>query len=136
MIHQFHFRVYYEDTDLAGIVYYANYFKFIERARTEFLRSLGMDQTELKRNPGVVFAVRKVEADFLLSARFDDELQVTTEVSRVSGARITLSQTIFRDRNCLFHSIVCLACISESGRPVRIPDAIYATMSKITKTNT
>ena len=69
-------RVYYEDTDLAGIVYYANYLKFIERARTEWVRGLGVDQVALRAEHGIVFAVRRVEADYLRPARFDDELVV------------------------------------------------------------
>jgi len=73
-------RVYYEDTDLAGIVYYANYFKYIERGRTEFLRDIGVDQMALKSQKGVVFAVRHVDADFLKPAKMDDMLDVSTEV--------------------------------------------------------
>ena len=75
MTHQFTLRVYYEDTDLAGIVYYANYLKFIERARTEWVRGLGVDQGRLRAEDGVVFAVRRVEADYLRPAKFDDELR-------------------------------------------------------------
>src|SRR6056297_2779640 len=77
--HRFEVRVYYEDTDLAGIVYYANYLKFIERARTEWVRGLGVDQTALRAEAGIVFAVRRLEADYIASARFDDLLAVTTE---------------------------------------------------------
>ena len=71
-MHQFSLRVYYEDTDLAGIVYYANYLKFIERGRSEWVRSLGVDQVALKAEHGIVFAVRRVEADYLKPAKFDD----------------------------------------------------------------
>ena len=76
MIHHWPIRVYYEDTDLAGLVYYANYFKFIERARSEMVREAGIDQLEMKRARGVVFAVRRVEADYLAAAYYDDELLV------------------------------------------------------------
>ncbi len=79
-------RVYYEDTDLAGIVYYANYLRFIERARTEWVRALGVDQGQLKAETGVVFAVRRIEADYLAPARFDDVLTIETDVRDV-GAR-------------------------------------------------
>ena len=83
--HVFPIRVYYEDTDLAGIVYYANYLKFIERARTEWLRSLDVDQTALKTDHGVVFAVRHVTADYIKPARFDEALDVVTKLKdRVS----------------------------------------------------
>ena len=80
-------RVYYEDTDLAGIVYYANYLKFIERGRTEALRAAGVDQMALRASDGVVFAVRRVEADFLAPARMDDLLDITTTVTKATGAR-------------------------------------------------
>ena len=72
--HRFQVKVYYEDTDLAGIVYYANYLKFIERARTEWVASLGVDQVRLKAEAGIVFAVRRVEADYLRPAKFAEEL--------------------------------------------------------------
>ncbi len=85
MTHRFDLRVYYEDTDLAGIVYYANYLKFIERARTEFVRALGVDQTALKVGQGIVFAVRRVEAEYLLPAVFEDDLTVETRVQRGDG---------------------------------------------------
>jgi YbgC/YbaW family acyl-CoA thioester hydrolase len=76
--HRLTLRVYYEDTDLAGIVYYANYLRFIERARTEWVRELGIDQGRLKAEAGIVFAVRRVEVDYIAPARFDDVLEVET----------------------------------------------------------
>ena len=92
MTHSFPVRVYYEDTDLAGIVYYANYLKFIERGRTEFVRARGIDQSELKADQGIVFAVRRVEADYLRPAVFDDLLEVRTALVEVGGARLVLDQ--------------------------------------------
>lgn len=121
MIHKFSFRVYYEDTDLAGIVYYANYLKFIERARTEWVRGIGIDQTALKQDDGIVFAVRRVEADYLSSAKFDDELVVETSPVLVTGARIVLQQDVKRNEECLFSSQVTLVALSDSGQPVRLP---------------
>ncbi len=94
MTHSHALRVYYEDTDLAGIVYYANYLKFIERARTEWVRTLGVDQGRLKDDEGIVFAVRRVEADYLRPAKFDDELAVETRVEAITGARIVLEQVV------------------------------------------
>jgi acyl-CoA thioester hydrolase len=114
-------RVYYEDTDLAGIVYYANYLKFIERARTEFVRGLGIDQTDLKARQGIVFAVRRVEADYLAPARFDDELVVITHPEAVTGARIVLKQDVSRGQTLLFSAHVTLVALTESGHPARIP---------------
>ena len=121
MIHKFNLRVYYEDTDLAGIVYYANYLRFIERARTEWVRGMGIDQTELKENEGIVFAVRRVEADYLNSAKFDDELVVETSPVQVTGARIVLQQDVKRDEEVLFTSQVTLVALSDTGQAVRLP---------------
>ena len=121
MSHRFTCRVYYEDTDLTGIVYYANYLKFIERARTEWVRELGIDQTALKRDDGVVFAVRRVEADYLLPANFDDELTVVTSAMSVGGARIVLSQDVLRGQERLFAATITLVALTDSGKPARLP---------------
>ena len=122
MSHSYSLRVYYEDTDLAGIVYYANYLKFIERARTEWVRSLGVDQARLKSEQGLVFAVRHVSADYLRPACFDDLLTVHTRISNLRGAQVTLAQDIFRDETCLFQSKVSLVALKDDGRPARLPD--------------
>lgn len=119
-MHEFRLRVWYEDTDLAGIVYYANYLKFIERARSEWLRDLGVDQLRLKAG-GLVFAVRRIEADYLSPARFDDQLTVETALQSLSPARIVLDQQVLREGQTLFTSRVTIVCVAESGRPARIP---------------
>ena len=124
MTHRLDLRVYYEDTDLAGIVYYANYLKFIERARTEFVRSLGIDQMQLKSDAGIVFAVRRVEADFLVPARFDDQLGILTSVTDLTGARIVLGQKVVRDDTLLFDAAVTLVALTDTGRPARLPAEI------------
>ncbi|MEN8833027.1 MAG: tol-pal system-associated acyl-CoA thioesterase [Pacificibacter sp.] len=121
MSHKFPVHVYYEDTDLAGIVYYANYFKFIERARTEWVREAGVDQVALKADEGIVFAVRRVEADYLAPAKFDDDLTVETEVEAITGVRIVLNQTVKRGETPLFVSQVTLVALSETGHPTRLP---------------
>ncbi len=121
MSHSFDLRVYYEDTDLAGIVYYANYLKFIERARSEYVRTLGIDQTRLREEQGIVFAVRRVEADYLAPALFDDELTVVTEPVTVSGARIVLDQVVHRGEVRLFAAQVTLVALGRDGRPARLP---------------
>ena len=121
MSHRFELRVYYEDTDLAGIVYYANYLKFIERARTEYVRSAGIDQARLKADGGIVFAVRRVEADYLQPAKFDDVLTVVTTPQAVTGARIVLDQNVMRGADVLFKSSVTLVALTDQGRPGRIP---------------
>lgn len=129
--HEFPVRVYYEDTDLAGIVYYANYLRFIERARTEWVRDLGVDQGALKRDQGVVFAVRRVEADYLKPARFDDLLTVTTRLLELGGARIELEQEVLRAGERLFAARVLLVCLSDAGGAVRLPPDVRAKLSPV-----
>ena len=124
-MHSFPIRVYYEDTDLAGIVYYANYLKFIERARSEWLRELGVDQSRLKAE-GLVFAVRHLEADYLAPARFDDLLAVETGLNTLGSARITLDQRVLRGKRVLFSARVTVVCVAENGRPARIPAGVAA----------
>jgi len=126
MSHTFQLRVYYEDTDLAGIVYYANYLKFIERARSEWVREAGVDQASLKAQHGTVFAVRRIEADYLAPAQFDDLLTVTTSLDKLTGSRLFLTQTVTRAETPLFTSKVTLVCLSASGKPTRIPADIRA----------
>jgi len=123
-MHTFDLHVYYEDTDLAGIVYYANYLKFIERARTEWVRGLGVDQGRLKDQEGIVFAVRRVEADYIKPARFDDDLTVRTSVVQMTGARIVLAQDVVRGADLLFSAQVTLVALTEAGTPARLPAII------------
>lgn len=124
MTHVFPVRVYYEDTDLAGIVYYANYLKFIERGRSEWVRSRGIDQGRLRTDAGIVFAVRRVVADYLRPAVFDDVLEVWTRPLAVTGARIVLAQDVVRGDVVLFSAEVTLAALTASGAPARIPAEI------------
>ncbi|MBT7906287.1 MAG: tol-pal system-associated acyl-CoA thioesterase [Marinovum sp.] len=128
--HQFELKVYYEDTDLAGIVYYANYLKFIERARSEWVQTLGIDQMRLKAEHGVVFAVRRIEADYLLAAKFGDRLQVNTRVLDVTGARMRLEQTVQRGQERLFDAIVTLIALTESGKATRLPAEFRLKLNK------
>jgi acyl-CoA thioester hydrolase len=129
MTHTHPIRVYYEDTDLAGIVYYANYLRFIERARTEWVRAAGVDQVALRAEQGIVFAVRRVEADYLAPAHFDDVLEVRTVLRELGGARISLTQDIWRGDLRLFASVVTLVAIGTDGRPVRLPVALRGQLS-------
>lgn len=128
---RFALRVYYEDTDAGGIVYYANYLKFIERARTEALISLGVSQTALQAGSGLVFAVRAVVASYNAPARLEDQLDVVTTVTRISGARIEMAQDIFRGDSRIFDSVVTLVCIGAEGRPARIPDEIADILKRL-----
>lgn len=119
--HAFPVHVYYEDTDLAGIVYYANYLRYIERARTEWVRALGVDQVRLRDERGIVFAVRRIEADYLLPAVFDDELVVETGVADLTGARVVLEQVVRRGDERLFAARVTLVALGPGGRAMRLP---------------
>lgn len=120
MTHRLPIRVYYEDTDMAGIVYYANYLRYIERARSDWVRGLGIDQRKLKDEEGLVFAVRRVEADYISPARLDDELIVETDVVQVTGARLVMDQRVKRGESILFHAIVTVVMITETGHPGRL----------------
>ena len=121
--HQFPLRVYYEDTDLSGLVYHANYLKFIERARSEWVRSLGIDQAAM-RGEGRVFVVARIEADFRVPARYHDALVVETAVAVMRPARMVLGQVVRRDGAALFEARVTLALIGPSGRPERLPERL------------
>ena len=129
MTHVFPVRVYYEDTDMAGIVYYANYLRYIERARSDWVRDLGIDQNALRETRGLVFAVRRVEADYLIPARFDDALEVRTEVRGVTGARLVLGQQVWRGSVRLFTAEVTVVCLNAVGHPARLPTAIRRSLN-------
>jgi acyl-CoA thioester hydrolase len=118
-------RVYWEDTDGAGIVYYANYLKYLERARTEFLRALECGQQELARRQGVVFVVRAIAAEFLRPARLDDELIVAVARLRLGASRVEMEQYVARDNERLLEASVKLACVKiDSFLPVRLPRGV------------
>ena len=124
MQHEFPVRVYYEDTDMAGIVYHANYLKFIERARSEWVKGMGIDQNALREHEGVVFVIRRIEADFRASARFDDELVVHTKVQSVGGVRLVLNQEVQRAGEALFTAEVTLVSMTLDGQPTRLPQEL------------
>lgn len=120
-------RIYYEDTDAGGVVFYANYLKFMERARTEWLRDLGFSQDELMQTDGVVFAVSSVNMDFLGPARFNEQLDVTVDLAQLGKASMTVYQEIFRGSELLNKAHIRLACVDkESFSLRRIPRRIYA----------
>jgi len=118
-------RVYYEDTDAAGVVFYANYLKFMERARTEWLRALGFEQTTLFHDHDVVFVVRALTIEFLRPALFNDALEVTVELTGTRGSLLEVAQTIRRGAQTLVTATVKVACVNtQSFKPVRIPKPI------------
>jgi acyl-CoA thioester hydrolase len=121
MAHEFPLRVYYEDTDAGGIVYHANYLRFAERARTEWLRALGLDHPTLLARQGCLFAVRRCRIDFRQPARLDDALVVRTRVAALGGARLGLLQEVRRDGRPLVTLEVELALVGTGLRPRRLP---------------
>jgi acyl-CoA thioester hydrolase len=129
-VHRFSLRVYYEDTDAAGIVYYANYLKFAERARTEMLRLVGFEQEALRKTTGRVFAVRHCSADYLAPARLDDELVVETRLTSLGGASLEVAQQIGCGGRTLVRLALRLACLGADGRPARLPQALRAALAR------
>ena len=124
-------RVYYEDTDASGIVYYANHLKYAERARTELLRALGLDHPALLERFGLVFAVRRCLADYRAPARLDDALEVITRLARLGGAAMDLVQEVSRDGCLLVRLDVRLALLSRSLRPARVPQELRALLTPL-----
>jgi tol-pal system-associated acyl-CoA thioesterase len=119
-------RVYYEDTDSYGVVYYANYFRFLERARTEWLRALGFDQVDMTAQ-GHGFVVRSVSGEYLKPAHFNDALEVRSTIASVSRVAIDFAQRLYRGDTLLFDGLVRVICIDPArGRPVSIPPALRA----------
>ena len=133
--HRFRLRVYFEDTDAQGVVYHANYLNFAERARTELLRSAGVEQDDLRQREGLGFAVRRCRIEFRAPARLDDLLEVRTVLQGISGARVQALQSVHAVEDgaareewlaCLE---VCLACVNRSGRAVRLPQRVINAFS-------
>jgi len=131
MIHRQQIRVYFEDTDAAGIVYYANYLKFAERARTDWLRDLGVSHADMMTRDGLVLVVRRCAIEYLRPARLDDMLTVETEVEKLGGASIDLVQRVLRGGEVLTELKVLVVCIGKDGRPARIPDYVRGALPRI-----
>jgi acyl-CoA thioester hydrolase len=136
-VFSWHARVYWEDTDGGGIVYYANYLRFLERARTEWLRSLGYSQKALAREPGIVFTVVSLNVDYRRPARLDDELSITCEPHAEGAASMRFAQHIYRGERdvpagerLLVEANVRVACVdARTLRPKRLPDFLARTLS-------
>ncbi len=122
----FPIRVYYEDTDTAGIVYYANYLKFAERARTEWLRDIGIDQQVLMKTQGIGFVVRRAECDFIAPAILDDYLTIKTRIEDIRKVRMTLTQTVWRKEEKLVEIRVEIACVNTQRKPQGLPEKLLA----------
>lgn len=128
-------RVYYEDTDAAGVVYYANYLRFCERARTEWLRHLGLEQRGMLSEQKIAFVVHTVEARYLAPARLDDLLSVCTRVAAIGRASLDFEQTILRGEELLFTTRISVASVDTArGRPIAIPAALRALLPEPAQT--
>jgi acyl-CoA thioester hydrolase len=130
-VHPFPVRVYYEDTDAGGVVYHTNYIKFAERARTEALRSTGIEQRELMEQEKIAFAIRRLEIDYLKPARLDDLLTIETRLHDISKVSITMQQTIRRGSEILATLEVKLATIGKGMKVARLPEFVRKAMLKV-----
>lgn len=127
--HVFPFRIYYEDTDSGGIVYYANYLRYAERGRSELFRTLGIESSRLMDEDGVALAVRQCAVDFLKPARLDDALEVHTRITKVGGASVGGEQIIRRGGEDLVSMRIKLACLGmKDGKPARLPERLRAAL--------
>ncbi len=126
-------RVFYEDTDTAGIVYYANYFKFIERARSESLRNIGLIQTEIKDKYKIIFVVRKIIAEFIRPAKLDDLLEISTNFLKIGIVSIELDQKIFLNDAVIFKANVKLGILNTKGKPKKLPIDLREKLQDLSK---
>jgi acyl-CoA thioester hydrolase len=128
LMSKFQVRVYYEDTDFSGYVYHANYLKYCERARSGYLRDMGIDQNTMFVE-GLAFVVRKMDCEFLRPAIFDDVLDVETTLVEMGGARFELAQVVKRNEDLVFTARVTVAIIGKGGRPQRVPEKVRAVLA-------
>lgn len=126
-------RVYYEDTDAVGVVYYANYLKFAERARTEMLRAMGIEQSGAMADAGLAFVVKSCAVDYIRPARLDDELMVTLSIAKVGAASMEGEQVISRNGETLAVLDMRIGCVDTSGRPARMPADVRGKMNELCK---
>ena len=127
--HIYRLRVYFEDTDAAGIVYYASYLRMAERARTEMMRLLGADHAGMMRGDGLVLAVRQCAIEYLAPARLDDVLEIRSSLVEVGGASLRARQTVHRDGDTLARIDLRLACVTDIGRPARFPARLRSALA-------
>ena len=129
LVHHWPIRIYYEDTDSGGVVYHSNYLKFMERARTEWLRDFEIDQKALKDNLNLMFVVHEIDIKFIRPAVFNDEIEVQTKKDKLGSVKIELEQKIFRSSELLIESRVVVASVNSiSMKPMRIPNEIKLLM--------
>ena len=129
-------RVYFEDTDFTGLVYHANFLKFCERGRSDFIRMLGIDHRSLanpKEGEPSVFVVRRIEVDYLKPARIDEVLEVVTQCAEIGGATLVLSQEVRRDGVALARLKVSVVLVSEAGKPQRLGQLVRGALERFVK---
>lgn len=130
-VHVLPLRVYYEDTDAAGIVYYANWLRFLERGRTELLRVLGQEHSALKKERGLNWVVRRCTIDYLKPARLDETIEVRTSCGELRGASLDMIQEATRGTDVLVRAELMVACMGEAGRPVRLPPQVREALGTV-----
>jgi acyl-CoA thioester hydrolase len=133
-LHIFPLRVYFEDTDTGGIVYYANYLKFAERARTEMLRSVGIESGRLLREDNITLAVKSCHVDYQKPAHLDDALEIYSCITKVGGASLHGEQKIKRNGYELVDIQIKLACMAMDGKPARLPNELRSTLNRLCST--
>ena len=121
---EYNIKIYYEDTDSGGVVYYANYLKFTERARTDLIQQLGFSLNKLSIEYDSLFVVKKIECEYQMSAKLEDDLIVKTKILEIKNASFTLQQDIERNSITLFTSKILMVCINSKGKPNKIPKAL------------
>ena len=122
------FKIYYEDTDSGGVVYYANYLKFIERARTEMVNELGFTLTKLLNDHDRLFLVKKIECDYIESCKLEDTLNVQSKVLVLKNASFVLEQNLFKQNKIIFKSKIVMVCVNSQGVPSKIPNELHSLM--------
>ena len=125
---QYTFKIYYEDTDSGGVVYYANYLKFIERARAEMINELGFTLTTLLKDYDRLFLVKKIECDYIESCKLEDTLNVQSKVLVLKNASFVLEQNLLKQNKIIFRSKIVMVCVNSEGAPSKIPDELHILM--------
>ena len=129
-MHEFPIKVYYEDTDSGGVVYYANYLKFIERASTNLIQELGFTLQSLSKDYDSHFVVKNIYCDYIQSAQLEDELKIQSQILTIKNASFQIEQNIFREKDIIFHSKVLLVNINSSGKPIKIPETLLSLLQR------
>jgi len=127
-MYSFNLKIYYEDTDSGGVVYYANYLKFIERARTELINQFGFTLNSLLKDYDRLFLVRKIECDYIQSCKLEDKLTINSKVLSLKKVSFELEQNIFKENNIIFKSKILMVCVNSQGVPSKIPEELKSLM--------